>query len=102
MRFVFDENHPAALARMIAPLAESEPYEVTDVVQSGLRGRADAELLTALGELTRRNVLIITDRAMKRRRHERAAVASTGAVVEKAFSAGRELVPTLGIEPRTY
>ncbi len=81
MRFVFDENHPPALARMLAPLAEGETYEVTEVVGLGLRGAPDTELLAAICVDGRRGVLITTDRAMRRRKHERAAVASSGAVV---------------------
>lgn len=81
MRFVFDENHPPVLANMIEPLAKDEPYEVTDVAKLGLRGAPDVDLLAAICADGRQGVLITADRAMRRRKHERAAVASSGAIV---------------------
>lgn len=66
---------------MLAPLAEGEPYEVTDVSKLGLRGAPDTNLLAAICADDKRGVLITTDRAMRRRKHEKAAVASSGAVV---------------------
>ncbi len=81
MRFVFDENHPPVLARMLVPLCESDPYMVTDVRSLGLGGMKDEDLLRALHEPDVKQVLVTTDRAMRRRKHERLAVASTGAVI---------------------
>ena len=81
MRFVLDENFPPVLARMLAPLAEGEPYTVTSVQGLDLRGTPDAELLAALRATAERNVLVTADRAMRKRKHERAAVATTGAIV---------------------
>ena len=83
MRFVFDENHPSALARMIAVPAdaESESYTVTHVVALGLRGKPDTEVLAAICADGARGVLVTTDRAMRRRSHEKAAVAKAGAIV---------------------
>jgi hypothetical protein len=66
---------------MLRPLAEGEPYEVTSVLNMGLRGAPDVALLPAICAGVTRGVLITTDRAMRRRKHEKAAVAATGAVV---------------------
>ena len=81
MRFVFDENHPPVLARMLVPLAKDEPYTVTSVLDLDLRSTPDTELLAALRTTAERNVLVTGDRAMRKRKHERAAVAATGAIV---------------------
>lgn len=81
MRFVFDENHPPVLARMIAPLAQTETYLVQSVADLGLRGRPDTEVLASICMDGGRGILITADRAMRTRKHEAAAVRSTGAVV---------------------
>ena len=66
---------------MLAPLCAGEAYTVTDVRSLGFHGMKDEDLLGALKESGIKQALITTDRAMRRRRHERSAVASTGAVV---------------------
>ena len=66
---------------MLAPLVESESYEVVDVVSLGLRGAPDTDLLAAIGADGKQGVLVTADRAMRTRKHEKAAVAATGAIV---------------------
>ncbi len=66
---------------MLIPLCADESYTVTDVCSLGFRGMKDEDLLRALKEPGVKQALVTTDRAMRRRKLERAAVASTGAVV---------------------
>ncbi|KXV35160.1 MULTISPECIES: PIN-like domain-containing protein [Gluconobacter] len=82
MRFVFDENHPPPLARMLAEIAKAEPYDIASVVSLGLRGTKDTDLFRLLTNGAEgRNILITADAAMKRRRHEAAAIQETGLIV---------------------
>jgi len=82
LRFVFDENHPPPLARMLAEIAKAEPYDIASVVSLGLRGTKDVDLFQILtNNATCRNILITADAAMKRRRHEASAIQETGLVV---------------------
>lgn len=66
---------------MLAPLVEGEGYGVAHVADLGLRGTPDADLLAAICAGGIRGVLVTADRAMRRRKHEKAAVAASGAVV---------------------
>jgi hypothetical protein len=66
---------------MLAPLIEADSYSVTDVRSLGFAGMTDVDLMSALQERGIKQILVTTDRAMRRRKHERAAVASTQAVV---------------------
>ncbi len=82
MRFVFDENYPPAIARMLIPLAEAEGalYEVTSVSAMGLRGATDPELLTAICKDVKQGVLITTDKKLRSRPYEQQAVKDQGAI----------------------
>ncbi|CAI9121334.1 PIN-like domain-containing protein [Brytella acorum] len=81
MRFVFDENHPPILARVVAPLGELDGHNVTSVRDLGIAGMKDVELFGVLVDDTVRTVLLTTDKAMSRRQHEVAAIRDTGAIV---------------------
>lgn len=82
MRFVFDENHPPVLARMLSEIATAEPYDIASVASLGLRGAKDVDLFQFLTNgIEGQNILITADTAMKRRRHEAAAIQKTGLVV---------------------
>ncbi|MFW7268638.1 hypothetical protein ACMAUO_11795 [Gluconacetobacter sp. Hr-1-5] len=81
MKFIFDENHPSILARVLAPLAEIDDHTVASVRHLGLAGTKDVDLFHALADPNHPTVLITADMAMSRRRHEVAAIRKTGAVV---------------------
>jgi len=81
VRFVFDENQPPILARILAPLGEFEGHPVTSVRKLGVEGMKDTDLFAYLADDSVRTVLLTTDNAMSRRQHEIAAIRDTGAVV---------------------
>ncbi|MFT8932457.1 MAG: hypothetical protein ABF976_12400 [Acetobacter syzygii] len=81
MRFIFDENHPPIMARVLAPLADMDGHIVTSVRQLGLESTKDVDLFHMLADPDTKTVLITTDKAMSRRQHEIAAIRETGAVV---------------------
>jgi PIN like domain len=81
LKFIFDENHPPVLARVLAPLVEVDGHTAASVRHLGLAGTKDVDLLHTLADPTIKVVLITADIAMSRRRHEVAAIRETGAVV---------------------
>lgn len=82
MRFVFDENYPPAIAKMLSVLAaaESTLYEVTSVVSIGMRSATDAEILAAICKGAQRGVLITTDKKLRSRPHEQKVIKDEGAI----------------------
>ncbi|MFT8675330.1 MAG: DUF5615 family PIN-like protein [Acetobacter sp.] len=81
MKFVFDENHPPALARALAPFAKLCGQEAVSVRDLALDGTKDVDLLHILTDRNDKVILVTADRAMSRRAHEVAAIRDTGAVV---------------------
>lgn len=80
MRVAFDENTPRAVAHALRILAEAdakgspEPMEVLHALDLLKRGAPDVALIQAVADGTHaKAVLITTDKAMRTRRHERAA-----------------------------
>lgn len=80
LTFVFDENLPARIARAIGAVRDSACH-VCDV---GLRGKPDAEQL--LYTASRGAIFVTSDKRIKNREHERAALLASGvSVVEVSF-----------------
>ncbi|MFW6683561.1 hypothetical protein [Komagataeibacter intermedius] len=95
MRFIFDENHPPIMARVLEPLAVMDGYTVTSVRHLGLAGTKDVDLFQILADPTIKTVLITADKAMSRRQHEVAAIRETGAVVVLGVKAWNQQGDTL-------
>ncbi|GBR23666.1 hypothetical protein AA3271_1578 [Gluconobacter japonicus NBRC 3271] len=67
---------------MLAEIAKAEPYDIASVVSLGLRGTKDIDLFDILTkEEECQNVLITADAAMKKRKHEAAAIQKAGLIV---------------------
>ena len=81
MRFIFDENYPPIIARVLAPLADMDGHIVTSVRQLGLDSTKDVDLFQMIADPNIKTVLITADKAMSRRQHEIAAIRETGSVV---------------------
>jgi hypothetical protein len=87
VRFVFDENTPASVARALRLLAEADgkgepdPVEVLHATEVVPCGTHDVPLIQAIADDTHaKTVLITTDKAMRTRSHERAAFTETGCI----------------------
>jgi hypothetical protein len=87
VRVAFDENTPRAVAHALRILAEAdakgspEPMEVLHALDLLERGTPDVALIQAVADGTHaKSVLITTDKAMRTRRHERAAFVDTGCI----------------------
>lgn len=95
LRFIFDENHPPLLARVLEPLAEVDDYSVASVRHLGLAGTKDVELFRTFANPDIKTVLITADMAMSRRKHEVAAIRETGSIVVLCMKAWNQQKDTM-------